>query len=73
MKRVLDIKKIGNFVRSIRVNNQYQLNEFSELLRVSQKKIKKIEAGEELPNLLMVIKCCHLFDICADDFIIYVD
>ena len=73
MQKKLDIKKIGLYFKRIREEFDYSIKEFSKLLCVSQKQLLLVEEGKRLPNLEMVIRCSNAFNICADNFLIFVD
>ena len=69
----LNKNKIGKFIRNIRLKNNLLLREFSEKLNITQSRLSKIENGLILPDLLFIIKCSNVFNVCADEFIIYVE
>ena len=73
MTKILDTVKIGSFIKNIREVRSYKQKEFAGILDIGLRRLRSIEKGEKLPDFLMVIKCCNYFDICADDFIIYVE
>lgn len=62
----MDIKKIGNFIKTIRKNNKMTQSELAERLSISPQAISRWENGEALPDTLILLELSKCLRISVD-------
>ncbi len=65
--RVMD--RFGEKLRNLRKRRGFTQEQMSELLDVSRPYVAKLERGEKLPNVALVIKLSDIFGVTADQLI----
>ena len=62
----MEIKKIGNFIKTIRKNNKMTQSELAERLSISPQAISRWENGEALPDTLILLELSKCLRISVD-------
>ena len=63
------MQRFGEKLRILRTQRGLTLRQLSELLDVGYSYIGKMERGERLPNVTMLVKIADLFDVSLDKLI----
>ncbi len=60
------MKRFGKKLRTLRERQGLTITQLSDMLNVSYSYIGKMERGEKIPNVAMLIKIADVFNICLD-------
>ncbi len=63
------MKNFGEKLRILRQRKNLSQTELSELLGVSRTHVSRMERGEKIPNVAMLIKISDIFEVIADRLI----
>ncbi len=63
------MKKFGEKLRTLRKQRGLTITQLSDVLGVSYSYIGKMERGEKIPNVVMLVKIADVFNICLDKLV----
>ena len=59
--------KIGNFIKSIRLDNNLTQKEFADKLGVTYQAVSKWENGKNIPDIAILKQICDEYNIDTDE------
>lgn len=65
----MDIEKIGQFIKKIRMDNNLTQAQFAKKLNVSFQAVSKWETGKSIPDLLVIKEISDQFNVNIDEII----
>ena len=65
----MDQDKIGNFIKSIRLEKKLTQKELADILGVTYQAVSKWENGKNIPDLSIIKKICDEFNINIDELL----
>jgi transcriptional regulator with XRE-family HTH domain len=60
------MKRFGEKLRTLRNQRGLTLRQLGEVLEVDHSHVARMESGEKIPNVAMVLKISLIFDVSAD-------
>lgn len=63
------MKRFGEKLRRLRKQNKYTLQQLGDMLGVHNTFVSKLERGEKIPNVVMVIKIADIFGVTTDQLV----
>lgn len=60
------MKRFGEKLRVLRQQRRLTMRQLGELLGVSDSYVSKMETGDKIPNVAMVLKIAQIFDVSTD-------
>ncbi len=63
------MRRFGEKLRILRQRRGLTMRQLGDMLEVSDSYVSKMETGDKTPNVAMVIKAAHLFDVTSDQLI----
>jgi transcriptional regulator with XRE-family HTH domain len=63
------MKRFGEKLRTLRQRRGLTMRQLGQMLEVSDGYVSKMETGDKLPNVAMVIKVARLFKVTSDQLI----
>jgi transcriptional regulator with XRE-family HTH domain len=60
---------LGTKIRKLRIQNKWSQEELAYKLNVGQTTISNFESSKTIPDFLVMLKVCEIFDIGLDYFI----
>jgi transcriptional regulator with XRE-family HTH domain len=60
------MERFGEKLRTLRNRQGLTLRELGDMLNVSHTFVARIEKGEKIPNVAMVLKIAQIFDVSTD-------
>jgi transcriptional regulator with XRE-family HTH domain len=60
------MEKFGEKLKVLRQQRGFTMRQLGELLEVSDSYVNKLETGDKIPNVAMVLKISYLFGVSAD-------
>lgn len=67
----LNLKEIGARIAYYRKENNISQEKLASMLGVSVPQMSRLEGGKALLNIFEIMKICEIFDISANDLIMY--
>ena len=61
--------KIGNFIKSIRIDNNLTQKEFADKLGVTYQAVSKWENGKNIPDIAILKQICDEYNVNIDDIL----
>lgn len=68
-ERIMNVVKIGQFIKELRKEKSFTQKEVAERLNVSEKTVSKWETGRGLPDLGYMLPLCKLFGISTNELL----
>ena len=65
----MDNKKIGEFIKNIRKNNNLTQKEFADRYNVTFQAVSKWENGKNIPDISLLKEICKDYDISIDELL----
>ena len=63
------MEKFGEKLRTLRQQSGMSQKQVGDSLEVSRPYVAKMEKGEKIPNVAMVVKIARLFDVSVDQLV----
>jgi transcriptional regulator with XRE-family HTH domain len=63
------MKRFGEKLRTLRQKRGLTMRQLGKMLEVTDGYVSKMETGDKLPNVAMVIKVARLFNVTSDQLI----
>jgi XRE family transcriptional regulator of biofilm formation len=63
------MQRFGEKLRNLRTQHGLTLTELGDMFGVSHSYIGKMERGERLPNVTMLVKVADMFKVCLDKLV----
>lgn len=63
------MKRFGEKLRVLRQQRRLTMKQLGEILEVSDSYVSKMETGDKIPNVAMVLKIAQIFDVSTDALI----
>jgi transcriptional regulator with XRE-family HTH domain len=60
------MNKFGEKLKSLRQQRGLTMRQLGELLEVSDSYVSKMETGDKIPNVAMVLRVANLFEVTTD-------
>jgi transcriptional regulator with XRE-family HTH domain len=60
------MNKFGEKLKSLRQQRGLTMRQLGELLEVSDSYVSKMETGDKIPNVVMVLRVANLFEVTTD-------
>lgn len=63
------MKRFGEKLRALRQRRGLTMRQLGNMLEVTDSYVSKMETSDKVPNVAMVIKVAHLFNVTSDQLI----